>query len=155
MNSAHLHLLITHLPVLGSLFGLCLLILARIQSNGPLARTSLWVFVLGALASIPTYLTGRPASVLLMKRMPGMSMDASDQHAEIAVVALAAICVVGVVAAAGLVLYRKQEKPPGGFTAITLLLAILSAALMAWTASLGGNIRHTEIHDPAPSAELR
>ncbi len=151
MNSVHLHLIATHLPILGSFFGLCLLVLARIQSNGLLARTSLWVLLLAGVAAIPTYLTGRPASVLLMKRIQGISLDASDQHAEVAVVALAAICVVGVVAAAGLVLYRKQEKPPGGFTAITLLLAVISTALMAWTASLGGNIRHTEIHDPAPS----
>ena len=155
MNSAHLHLVITHLPVLGSLFGLCLLVLALMQRNVQLERTSLWVFVAAAMAAVPTYLSGTPASALLMKRMPGMSMDAGDQHAEVAVVALVAVSVLGLLALFGLVFYRQPKQPPGRFRFAAVIMALVTAALMGWTANLGGNIRHTEIHDPSSVSETR
>jgi uncharacterized membrane protein len=145
MNPAHLHLIITHVPVLGALFGLALLLLAILQANQQLKRTSLWVLFLAGLAAVPTYLSGRPASALLLKLMPGMSMDACDQHAEVAVLALVAASVLGVAALAGLLVSRKGKRTPGWLTTVTLLLALLTTAMMAWTASLGGNIRHTEI----------
>jgi phosphoglycerol transferase MdoB-like AlkP superfamily enzyme len=149
MNPAHLHLLVTHLPVLGSLFGLLLLLLALVQGNRDLQRTSLWVFILAGLAAIPTYLTGRPASTLLLKLMPGMSLDAGDQHAEVAVLALVASSILGCVALIGVTFYRKDKKSPGWFTSLLVTLALLTTATMTWTASLGGKIRHTEIQDPS------
>jgi len=138
--------MVTHLPVLGSLFGLLLLLLALLKGDYDLKRISFWVFVLAGLAAIPTYLTGRPASKLLMKMMPGMSMDAGDQHAEIAVIALTAACLLGVVSLAGLLAFRKPKRAPTWFTALALVLALVTTATMTWTASLGGNIRHPEIH---------
>ncbi len=145
MNPAHLHLLITHLPVLGTVFGLGVLLLGVLQGNQPLRRASFWIFVLAAIAAVPTYLSGRPASALLLKLMPGMVMDASDQHAEIAVIALVCSLLLGSVALAGLLIYRHGKRAPGWFTALAVLLALLTTSLMAWTAHLGGKIRHPEI----------
>ena len=145
LNPAHLHLMLTHLPVLGTLFGLGLLLLSILQANPDLRRVSLWAFVLAGLSAVPTYLSGRPASALLLKLMPGTSMDASDQHAEIAIIALIASSVLGLVALVALFVYRRGKRAPKWFTAVSLLLAIATTALMVWTATLGGNIRHTEI----------
>jgi uncharacterized membrane protein len=152
MNPAHLHLMLTHVPVLGALFGLLLLLLAVLQGNHELKRTSLWVFVLAAAAVVPTYFSGRPATTFLAKLMPGVFMDAGDQHAEVAVLALIASSMLGVVALVGLLIYRRGTRASGWFTAFTLLLAVLTAGLMVWTASLGGHIRHTEL---VTSPELR
>jgi uncharacterized membrane protein len=51
----------------------------------------------------------------------------------------------GVVALAGLILFRHAEKLPGWIVAATLVLSIATSGLMGWTANLGGQIRHTEI----------
>jgi hypothetical protein len=51
------------------------------------------------------------------------------------------------VALAGLLIYRKAHRAPGWFSAVALLLAVITTATMVWTASLGGKIRHTEIQD--------
>ena len=155
MNSAHLHLIFTHVPILGTLFGLALLLVALVKRSDDLKRTSLWVFVLSGLLAVPTYLTGRPASALLSKMMPGMSMDAGDQHAEVAVIALTAALVLAVAAMLGLVMGRKARSFPGWLTGLTLALALITAGSMVWTASLGGKIRHPEILDKPGAQNTR
>jgi len=137
--------MLTHVPVLGSLFGLLLLLLALLKGDQDLKRYSSWMFVLAGVAAVPTYLSGRPASALLLKAMPGMSMDPGDQHAEVAIIALAGAALLGVLCLVGLVVYGRGTRAPASFTMATLLLALLTAAAMTWTASLGGTIRHTEI----------
>jgi hypothetical protein len=114
-----------------------------------LERIALWVLALAGVAAVPTYLTGRPASALLSKVMPGLSMDAGDQHAEVAALALTLSLVCAAVAATGLAAFRRGKRRPSWFIAFVLSLAVLSTGTMIWTASLGGKVRHTEI------AELR
>ena len=155
MNAAHLHLILTHLPLFGSGFGLGLLLLGLLRGDACLARISLWLFLLAGLAAIPSYLTGQPANTLLMRRLPTSAMDSSDQHAEIAVVALTAASILAVVALIGLVTYRQGKPVARWFTSLTLVLALATSGAMAWTANLGGRIRHTEILPELPSASVR
>jgi uncharacterized membrane protein len=155
MNPAHLHLMITHLPVLGTLFGLLLLLASFVRGNQELKRISLWVFVLAAIAAVPTYLSGRPANAVLLKLMPGMPNDPGDQHAEVAILALVASSVLGILALLLLVVYRPGKRTPGWATLLTFVLAIATTGLMAWTARLGGNIRHTEVLSPPEARAAR
>ncbi len=53
MNYAHVHLLLNHLPVVGALFGLLLLVVAILHNSGELKKAGLWIFVILALISIP------------------------------------------------------------------------------------------------------
>jgi protein-S-isoprenylcysteine O-methyltransferase Ste14 len=151
MNPAHLHLMMTHIPVLGTAFGLGLFLVSLFRGSEESKRISLWVFFLSAVAALPTYLTGRPAGALLLKLMPGMSMDPGDQHAEVAVLALTASLVLGAVALAGLVGFRRRPALPSWFAGLSLTLALVSAATLIWTASLGGKIRHPEVQQKRDS----
>jgi hypothetical protein len=145
MNAAHLHLVITHLPVFGVMFGGGLLAAALVRSSQELWRTSLWVFLLSGLSSIPSYLTGRPASGFLTALLPGISMDASDQHAEVAMLALVAASVLAVIALVGLLRHRRAKSQPLWFNLVVLAMVGATLALLIWTANLGGQIRHPEI----------
>ena len=78
-------------------------------------------------------------------------MDASDQHAEVAVLALTAALVLGAAALAGIIVRRKGGRLPGWLTALIMFLALISTAAMVWTASLGGKIRHPEVLRIEPS----
>ena len=49
MNPAHLHLMLNHIPVLGTAFGLGLLAFALWRRSDELKKTALGVFVLVAL----------------------------------------------------------------------------------------------------------
>jgi len=61
MNWAHIHLSLNHLPVVGIIFGVLLLLLALLRKSEELKRVSLGVFVLTALIALPVYFTGEPA----------------------------------------------------------------------------------------------
>jgi beta-lactamase regulating signal transducer with metallopeptidase domain len=61
MNWAHIHLLLNHVPVLGTIFGLALLGYAVLKRSEALKRAALGVFVAVALLALPVYFTGEPA----------------------------------------------------------------------------------------------
>ncbi len=83
MNATHLHLLLNHLPVLGTLFGLGLLLFGIWRKSTELKKTSLGVLVLVALAAVPVYLTGEPAGDAV-ESLPGVSKPIMEQHEEAA-----------------------------------------------------------------------
>lgn len=83
-----------------------------------------------------------------------MSKVLIEQHEEAAGVALGGVLAVGVVALAGLIWFRGQRLMPAWFGVITLMGALVVSGLMAWTANLGGQVRHTEIRSAASGAAL-
>lgn len=144
MNAAYLHLLLNHLPVIGTIFGLLLLLWAMLRKGKELQSAGLGVFVLAALAAVPVYLSGEPAEKVA-EHLPGVAESFIESHERVALMALVAVIVTGVVSLAGLVLHRHAEKFPSYVAPVVLALAVITSGLMGWTANLGGQIRHTEI----------
>ncbi len=149
MNPAHLHLVITHVPVVGSLFGLGLFLYALCKRSEELKRAGLWALLVAALMALPAYFSGQPAANLLKHLLPGMTMDASDQHQEVGVLALAASIALGIVSLVGLLVFRRQKSLPTLYIALVLVLSLIVCGTMAWTANLGSRIRHDEIRNSA------
>ncbi len=144
MNATHLHLLLNHVPVLGTIFGLGFLAFALWRRNAAIQRAALSLFLAGALAAVPTYLTGEPAEDAV-ESMPGVTHQLIEQHEEVAAWAMGGVLLLGIVALGGLVWFRRQSDVPRWFGSAALIGALLVSGVMAWTASLGGQIRHTEI----------
>ena len=151
MNWAHVHLILNHLPVLGTVFGFALLAWAVLRRNETLQRAALGTFVLTALAAIPVFLTGEPSEDLV-QRLAGTAKQAIEAHEESAVVALIAIEALGAMALAALVLFRKRGIPRP-FAAGALVFALATVAWMAQTANLGGRIRHAELRATATQTQ--
>jgi uncharacterized membrane protein len=153
MNGAHLHLLLNHVPVLGTVFGVLLLGFSLWRKNDVLTKAALTVLVLVAGGAAFAYLTGEPAEGVL-KGIPGVSLAPIEPHEELAGVALWASVITGVIALVVLFLSRR-EKPVGRVAGyIVLVAALVVTGLMSWTAYLGGKIRHTEISaSPARSVD--
>jgi uncharacterized membrane protein len=144
MNLAHVHLLLNHLPVIGVLFALALLVVALLRRSVELTKAALWTTaIVGALA-VPAYLTGEPAE----EYITGLSKAPVERHEEAAGVALAAVAFAGAAALLHLVLFRRVGIAPAVVVAI---LALVAAGLLARTANLGGAIHHTEISAAAPA----
>jgi hypothetical protein len=154
MNPAHLHLVATHILVVGTLLGLCLFVFALCRKSEELKRTSLLAFFLAALLALPAYFSGTPAANKLKRMMLGISLDACDQHLEIAILALTASLVLGAASLAGLLLFRKGKSLPLTFVLLVLMLALVSSGLLTWTANLGAKIRHTEIRSQIKSSHV-
>ena len=156
MNPTHLHLLLNHAPVFGTIFGLALLAFALWRKSEELKKTALGVFVVFTLLAVPVYLSGEPAEHAV-KQLPGISKPIIEKHEDAAAIAFTGIVVLGVVALAGLLLFRRTKIMPVWFSLIMLAAALIVGGLMAWTANLGGQIRHPEIrpgfNPPAASAD--
>ena len=58
MTLSHLHLVLNHVPVIGSVIAFGLLLLALVRRSADLRRAGLEVFVLVGLLSLPAYLSG-------------------------------------------------------------------------------------------------
>jgi uncharacterized membrane protein len=144
MNAAYLHLSLNHVPILGTVFGLLLLVVAVLRRNETLLRAAWVTLVIVALAAIPVYLSGGGAEELV-EGEPGISHAAIEAHEEAALVALLAVEALGLLALAALVGWRRRAAPAWLGT-LCLLLALVATGLMAWTAERGGRINHPEAH---------
>lgn len=142
MNWPHIHLMLNHVPVLGTVFGLALLAWGLLRRNSALERAALVTFVLLALAAIPVYLTGGAAEESV-EHVAGMTEGAMEAHEEAALLALIGIELLGVVALGALLLARTRFAAL--LTRSVLAVALTTTGLMAWTANLGGRIRHSEL----------
>lgn len=151
LNLAHVHLLLNHFPTIGFAVGLGLFLVSIFVKSGELARTSLVVFFLIALVSIPTYLSGN-AAFEAIRDQPGVSVALVHSHESAAMVALLSMQLTGFVAWLGLWQYRRSPHL-GRWNLPVLVLALLTFGFMMNAANIGGEIRHPEIQAEAAATE--
>src|SRR6266849_306970 len=87
MNFVHIHLLLNHLPVIGSIIGLGLFLISLFGKNDDLRRASLIVFAAMALIAIPAFVSGKGAQLMLQGK-PGISDEFVQRHEGAAMLAL-------------------------------------------------------------------
>jgi uncharacterized membrane protein len=143
MNSAQIHLSLTHVPVILSLVGLVMLIITLFRKSNSLIKTSYFILLFAGLAAVPVYLTGESTEELV-ERLPGVSEAIIERHEEVAKMAMISIVVAGLAALTCLFIMQRNAETRI-IKILVLLFAISSGGLMAQTAHLGGQIRHTEI----------
>ena len=141
---AHLHLLLNHLPTIGTVLGLALLLLGFVRKSEHLKKVSLEVFFIIALATLPVFMSGVAAQAAL-KNSPGVSASAIATHEDAALLAFLLMEITGVVAWLGLWQFRRIARETRGNMGAVLVLSSVTVLVMAWAANLGGDIRHPEI----------
>ncbi|MFA5073987.1 MAG: hypothetical protein WC539_08860 [Nitrospirota bacterium] len=144
INWAHIHLIINHVPAIGTMGAFLLLCYALVKKSEDVKVVSLWAFLLVALITIPVYLTGNAAADVV-KNLPGVTEAYIGRHEEVAFFALFLAEIAGIVALAGLILFRRLRTIPNWIIVLVLILSLMSAVVIGFTANLGGEIRHTEI----------
>lgn len=155
MNFVHLHLLLNHVPTVGTIIAFGLLLLAFIKKSDDLMRGAFALFFALALVSLPTYMTGHSAEAVIKDR-PGVNVELIALHQSSALLALTFMEATGVAAWFGL----WQARKPGGRSRwaapSVLLLSIITLVLMANAANIGGEITHPEILAPGeqPAAAI-
>lgn len=144
MNLAHLHLLLNHFPTVGTVIGLGLFLLSLVRKNDDLKRASLGVFCLIALLAIPVYQSGRAAEDII-EDSPGVSEALIETHQDAALLATVFMEMTGAFAWLGLWQFRRMSRAGRWNSPAVLLFSVITVALMARAATLGGEIRHEEI----------
>ena len=80
---AYLHLLSNHVPILGSLFGILLLVVALIKPNLKTTLSAYLILLVSGIGGIVTYFTGEPAEESI-EHVPGISHKLIHVHEEMA-----------------------------------------------------------------------
>jgi uncharacterized membrane protein len=153
MNLPHVHLLLNHFPIIGTLIALGLYLFALIGRSEDLKRASLVIFAGIALLSIPTYMSGNGAEEALRK-LPAVSKNAIMAHNNAALVSLIFMELTGMFAWLGLWQSRRFLHARNWTVVTVLLLSVVTVYFMTLTGNTGGQIRHSEILSAQESTSL-
>ncbi|HEV7994575.1 MAG TPA: hypothetical protein VGP25_22330 [Gemmatimonadaceae bacterium] len=150
-SGAHLHLLVNHAPVLGTMFALALAVASFLYAPDVLRRTALVVLVGCAIAAAAADYSGDPAENAI-RGFPGVRREVIHQHEEMADKAFILSVALGVLSLAALVRWRRVPVPKGAAAGLVLASAFVGGAML-YTSLLGGRIRHTEVRPGATEAD--
>jgi uncharacterized membrane protein len=148
MSQAHLHLVITHLPIFGSILGAFVLGYALWSKSNQTKTAAYLLFVISAIGAGIAYLTGEAAEETV-EDVLGVNQNIIGQHEDFAMYALVSLIVLGVVSLIALYLTYIKSGLVRSAAVIILGISLISFSLVAWTGYLGGQIRHTEVSNGA------
>jgi hypothetical protein len=145
VNLAHLHLIMNHVPTVGAVTALGVLLLAFIRRNEPLKHAGLELVFVIAVLTLPVFVSG-VAAYQEMRGRKDFSVDAVRIHEDAALSGFTAMEFAGFVAWIALWQWRRRGAAARGIVSATTVLLVVAIAIMARAANLGGDIRHPEIH---------
>jgi uncharacterized membrane protein len=144
MNDAHLHLVVNHFPIIGTIFGLGILIAGLIFKNQTLKNTAFVLFIIAAAFGFASMNTGEGAEEIAEK-LPGVTDQLIETHEELAETFSLFLYATGLMSLISLFLAYKKSAIAKLTTLATFGVAIVAVFFAQQTGTSGGEIRHTEI----------
>ena len=145
MDQTHIHLLITHLPIFGSILGGFVLAYGLWTKSNQTKIAAYILFITSSIGAVIGYLTGEAAEETV-ENIAGVSKNLVEQHEDFAVIALVSLIVLGIASVVGLFLTSRKSPLTRAVAMVALFASLVSFGLVARTGYLGGQIRHTEIN---------
>ncbi|MDP4249378.1 MAG: hypothetical protein Q8918_04615 [Bacteroidota bacterium] len=153
MNQTHIHLIITHLPIFGSLLGGLVLAYGLLTKTKQTLIAAYILLIISSLGAVIAYLTGEGAEEGVEK-IPGIVKNMIGQHEDVALIALISLILLGISSIFGFFFAAKQSALTFKIALIILIICFISFGIISYTGYLGGKIRHTEI-DNKPSVVIQ
>lgn len=144
MNSAHLHLMLTHFPIVGIIIGILTLAYGQFANSDAIKKVALVMFIALAFLTIAVFLTGNEAEETV-ENLPGVSENLIENHEELAEKALWLMGFLGVLSIINFYVILKKLTYTKTINLITLIVSLGTFAVFAKVGNEGGKIRHTEI----------
>lgn len=144
MNDAHLHLLVNHFPIVGTILGLLVLIGGIYFKNTPIKNTACFLFLIAAVFAVFSMTTGDGAEKLV-KDMPDIGRKIIHNHEELAEKFAIILYLLAVVSVIGIITNIKNHPKAIFFSYAILVIALVAVFFSAKVGTSGGEIRHTEI----------
>jgi hypothetical protein len=152
MNTAHLHLMLNHLPVLGAPMLLALLAYGLGRRLPEVTRVALWCTAALGVIAVAVYLTGEPAEELV-ESLPTFDHDMVERPEAVAIGTTAVLVVTAALAALALWAARRGGRLAATATRLVLAGLLAGSVAVAATAWTGGPIGHPELRAGVPAAE--
>ena len=153
MNDAHLHMVVNHFPIIGTILGLGILIVGIILKNNSVKNTAYALFIVAALFALASIATGDGAEELV-EDMPNIGKRIIHEHEEIAEKLAIVLYLLGTISILGIVLNLKNHSKAKFISFVAVIVAIVGAYLTILAGTSGGEIRHTEIRDDAITTKV-
>ena len=146
MNATHIHLLLNHFPIIGTLLGSGLLLWGIIKKQNNLKTAAAAILALMAIIAIPVYLTGEPAEETV-ENLPGVSEAMIELHEEAANLAIWVMMFTGAIALVAVIFSALKRTTASALFIAVFILSAISFGTMARTGYYGGKIRHSELNN--------
>lgn len=153
MNAAHYHLIINHIPVLATFFSIGILSWGLLANNKAIKKVALVGFLVAGISVLAAYQSGESAEDIV-EEIPAVTHDSIEEHEEAADLSRWMTLALGLGAVGGMYLLTKSTQNVTTYLWILLAYSLFTAASLAYTANLGGMIRHTEIVDTESTATV-
>jgi len=148
MNDAHLHMVVNHFPIIGTILGLGILITGIILKNNSVKNTAYFLFIVAAVFAAFSMGTGEGAEELV-EDMPSVGKKIIHEHEEMAEKLAIVLYVLGVVSLGGLFMNFKNHSKATLVSYAAVVVAVVGVFFAQQTGTTGGEIRHTEIRTNA------
>lgn len=144
MNQAHIHLMVTHLPIFGVILGVLVLVQGIWKKNNGTLVAAYTVLIVSALGACTAFLTGEGAEETV-EHIAGVSHNAIHEHEEAADFAFWGMIITGLTAIFSLIITVRKSPKARLLSFVTLFLSLFVWTILVRTGWLGGQIRHTEV----------
>ena len=144
MNDAHLHMVVNHFPIIGTIFGLGILIFGIFLKNNSLKNTAYFLFIIAAVFGFLSMNTGEGAEEIV-EDFPNIGKKIIHEHEEIAEKLALVLYALGLVSIIGLYLTIKNQAKANLVSYLAVIIAVVAVFLGKQVGTSGGEIRHTEI----------
>ena len=144
MNQAHFHLMVNHLPIIFPIAGLLVLIGGIIFRSEVIKRTAYFLFVTGAVTTLPSFISGEGAEEVV-EGLQGVSEAVIEKHEDIAKLFAFINYGLGALSLVALWASWKGKSFAAMLGYIILVVAFVSLYFGKETGTTGGEVRHTEI----------
>lgn len=154
MNSAHIHLITNHLPILGFAFSAIAIIWGMYRKS---RNTLLLAFSFTFISATGGFITGNTGESAeeAVENIIGISHDAIHEHEEAAEAAMPFVIASGILSLVSGFLFIKKHK----YAAISqwvLLFSVITGSVLSMRAGwLGGKIRHAQEINAGPSVNIK
>ena len=144
MDATRIHLFITHLPVFGLFLGFLVLLYGIIKKERHVKIVSLTILLISIVGGLIAFQTGESAEETV-ENITGVLENTIEQHEESAELTILFFYGLGILSLSSLYVEVKRKKYSKQLLIIVMVLTVVTFSFVAWTASLGGKIRHTEL----------
>lgn len=153
MNDAHLHLIVNHFPIIGSIFGIAILIAGLIFKKRSIEDVAYSLFIVSAVFAAVSMSSGEGAEEIVEK-LPNIDKHLMHDHEEYAEKFSFALYALGFVSIVGLYTNIKNRGKAKMIQYLALAIALIAVYFAKNTGFSGGEIRHAEIINAPVSSEI-
>lgn len=146
MNDAHLHMVVNHFPIIGTILAIGILTAGLLNKNQSIINTAYVLFIIGAVFGILSMNTGEGAEELV-EDMPGIGWKIIHDHEELAEKMALLLDILGILSVIGFYFQYKRNPKQKLVSYLILILGIASLFVIQKVGTSGGEIRHSEIRN--------